>query len=121
MARALRACLNGLPARTFDAAAAQQARNCQVAAWSAAVLIPLIARAEGISVLFTLRSTALAHHAGQVSFPGGRVETTDSDYLCAALRELNEEVASIRTSCTLQAHSTPTAPEPDSRSCPSSA
>ncbi len=58
----------------------------------AAVLIALIERADGPRVLLTVRSQALRDHAGQVSFPGGRVEADDSDPVAAALREAQEEV-----------------------------
>jgi len=57
----------------------------------AAVLIPVVARVEP-SVLFTERSAGLKHHAGQVSFPGGRADATDSSMVATALRELEEEV-----------------------------
>lgn len=58
----------------------------------AAVLVPLINRASGLSVLFTQRSGELPDHPGQISFPGGRIEPTDTDPGAAALREAKEEV-----------------------------
>ncbi|MHA1537599.1 MAG: CoA pyrophosphatase [Alphaproteobacteria bacterium] len=58
----------------------------------AAVLVPLIAHEEGLSVLLTQRTDHLHDHAGQVSFPGGRVDEGDGDALAAALRETEEEV-----------------------------
>lgn len=58
----------------------------------AAVLVPLIERPEHLSVLLTIRSTALRHHAGQVSFPGGGMESRDIDITATALRETHEEV-----------------------------
>ncbi len=58
----------------------------------AAVLVPLVTRPEGISVLLTLRTQHLAAHAGQISFPGGREEESDDDSVDAALRETEEEV-----------------------------
>lgn len=63
---------------------------------SAAVLVPLINRAEGMSVLLTQRTAHLSAHAGQISFPGGRVEATDQDAVEAALRETEEEVGLTR-------------------------
>ena len=56
----------------------------------AAVLIPLVAMAEPV-LLFTRRTPTLARHAGQVSFPGGRVEPSDASPLATALRETAEE------------------------------
>ena len=58
----------------------------------AAVLVPLVNRPEGLNVLLTQRSDALLHHAGQISFPGGRVEPEDASIEAAALREAYEEV-----------------------------
>jgi 8-oxo-dGTP pyrophosphatase MutT (NUDIX family) len=58
----------------------------------AAVLVPLIDHAHGMSVLLTQRTAHLTAHAGQISFPGGRIEEDDSDAIAAALRETEEEV-----------------------------
>ena len=58
----------------------------------AAVLVGLVAREGGMQVLLTRRTEALRHHAGQVSFPGGRIEAVDADAAAAALRETEEEV-----------------------------
>ena len=58
----------------------------------AGVLIPVLERAEGLAVLLTKRSAELKHHAGQISFPGGRMEESDTDVVGAALREAHEEV-----------------------------
>lgn len=58
----------------------------------AAVLVPLISLDDGLSLLFTRRATHLKHHAGQISFPGGRVESYDDSVLAAALRETHEEI-----------------------------
>lgn len=58
----------------------------------AGVLIPIIDRPSGLAVLLTRRSTALAQHAGQVSFPGGRMEPDDPDIRHTALRETHEEI-----------------------------
>jgi len=58
----------------------------------AAVCIPLLERPSGLHVLFTRRSANLYSHAGQICFPGGRIEAGDADYAQAALRETWEEV-----------------------------
>lgn len=58
----------------------------------AAVLVPLVNREAELTVLLTQRTTHLAAHAGQVAFPGGRIETSDRDPVHAALREAEEEV-----------------------------
>ena len=57
----------------------------------AAVLLPIIERPEGLSVLLTLRADQLRRHAGQVAFPGGRCEVGETSW-AAALREAQEEV-----------------------------
>lgn len=58
----------------------------------AAVLVGLVDRPGGLQVLLTRRTGALRHHAGQVSFPGGRIEPGDVDARAAAIRETVEEV-----------------------------
>jgi 8-oxo-dGTP pyrophosphatase MutT (NUDIX family) len=58
----------------------------------AAVLVPLVEREAGLTVLLTQRAATLKDHAGQISFPGGRIEPTDSDAWHAALREAHEEI-----------------------------
>ena len=52
----------------------------------AAVLIPIIERPHGLSLILTRRSASLRKHAGQISFPGGRYDRTDNDLLDTALR-----------------------------------
>jgi 8-oxo-dGTP pyrophosphatase MutT (NUDIX family) len=58
----------------------------------AAVLVPLVEREGGLTVLLTQRATTLKDHAGQISFPGGRIEPDDADAWRAALREAHEEI-----------------------------
>jgi 8-oxo-dGTP pyrophosphatase MutT (NUDIX family) len=58
----------------------------------AAVLIALVRRPEGLTVLYTERSPDLRSHSGQVAFPGGKVDAADRDVAAAALREADEEV-----------------------------
>ncbi|WP_254432685.1 CoA pyrophosphatase [Magnetospirillum sp. SS-4] len=60
---------------------------------AAAVLVPLVERPGGLSVMLTKRTAHLAHHPGQISFPGGRLEEVDNgDLIACALRETAEEV-----------------------------
>jgi 8-oxo-dGTP pyrophosphatase MutT (NUDIX family) len=59
---------------------------------AAAVLVPIIERPAGLTVLFTERAAGLKHHPGQISFPGGRMEADDGSPLQAALRETQEEI-----------------------------
>ena len=58
----------------------------------AAVLVPVVRRQEGLTVLFTQRTDHLHDHAGQVAFPGGRCEDTDASPVFTALRETEEEI-----------------------------
>ena len=58
----------------------------------AAVLVPIIGRPGHPTILLTKRSESLPHHAGQVSFPGGRAEETDASEVETALRETEEEI-----------------------------
>jgi 8-oxo-dGTP pyrophosphatase MutT (NUDIX family) len=62
----------------------------------AAVLVPLVDRPEGMTVLLTQRTAHLTAHAGQIAFPGGRVEPADRDAADAALRETEEEIGLSR-------------------------
>ncbi|MEX0709263.1 MAG: CoA pyrophosphatase [Woeseia sp.] len=59
---------------------------------AAAILMPIIERSSGLSVLLTERAAELRHHPGQISFPGGRMESGDADLRHTALRETEEEV-----------------------------
>jgi 8-oxo-dGTP pyrophosphatase MutT (NUDIX family) len=58
----------------------------------AAVLIPLVNQPQGLTVLLTQRTGHLHDHAGQISFPGGRVDEADADRVATALREAAEEI-----------------------------
>jgi 8-oxo-dGTP pyrophosphatase MutT (NUDIX family) len=58
----------------------------------AAVLVPIVDREDGMTVLLTKRTEHLNDHAGQVSFPGGRAEPEDADAVATALREAEEEI-----------------------------
>lgn len=58
----------------------------------ASVLVPLVLRPNGLTVLLTQRTAHLTDHAGQISFPGGRAEAYDRDAIDTALRESEEEI-----------------------------
>ena len=60
-------------------------------AW-AAVLVPIVDHPGALTVLLTERASDLRHHAGQIAFPGGRVEARDDGPVAAALREAEEEI-----------------------------
>lgn len=80
-------------AEAIDALPVELARRLQsLRLVPAAVLVPLVERPAGLQLLLTQRTDALRDHAGQVSFPGGRVEPGDADALATALREAEEEV-----------------------------
>jgi len=61
----------------------------------AAVLVPVVMRAEGLTVLLTRRTAHLHDHAGQISFPGGRAEPGDASAAATALRETEEEIGLV--------------------------
>jgi 8-oxo-dGTP pyrophosphatase MutT (NUDIX family) len=69
-------------------------------AMPAAVLIPIVPRADEAHVLLTRRSLALRRHAGQVAFPGGRIDPEDDGPVDAALREAEEEIGLARAHVT---------------------
>ena len=64
---------------------------------AASVLVPLVDRAEGFSILLTQRTAHLSRHAGQIAFPGGRVDEDDADEVATALRETEEEIGLSRS------------------------
>jgi 8-oxo-dGTP pyrophosphatase MutT (NUDIX family) len=63
----------------------------------AAVLLAMVRRSSGLSVLYTERSPGLRVHSGQIAFPGGKIDPEDADAADAALREAWEEVAMERS------------------------
>ncbi|GAA6183148.1 MULTISPECIES: CoA pyrophosphatase [Alteromonadaceae] len=67
----------------------------------AAVLIPIIERADQLTVLFTQRAMHLKNHPGQVSFPGGKLEDSDINLAHTALRETQEEIGLTSDKITL--------------------
>jgi 8-oxo-dGTP pyrophosphatase MutT (NUDIX family) len=58
---------------------------------AAAVLVPIVLHEPELTVLLTQRTDHLTSHAGQVAFPGGKIDQDDADALAAALREAREE------------------------------
>ncbi len=58
----------------------------------AAVLVPIVQRPQGLTLLLTRRADHLPAHGGQVGFPGGRIEDADASPVEAALREAEEEI-----------------------------
>lgn len=62
----------------------------------AAVLVPLVSRGASLHLLLTRRAANLQHHPGQISFPGGRRESHDTDLVATALRETREEIGLSR-------------------------
>jgi 8-oxo-dGTP pyrophosphatase MutT (NUDIX family) len=68
------------------------AGRAELAHTAASVLVPIVDRASGLSVIFTKRTTHLKAHSGQVSFPGGRAEPGDPTPEFTALRESQEEI-----------------------------
>jgi 8-oxo-dGTP pyrophosphatase MutT (NUDIX family) len=72
----------------------------------AAVLVPLVRR-KTLSVVLTRRTDGLRHHAGQVSFPGGRIDATDAGPAAAALREANEEIGLAAAQADIQGYLDP--------------
>ncbi|GAA5786851.1 CoA pyrophosphatase [Chitiniphilus shinanonensis] len=66
--------------------------NGLTAVTPAAVLIAVVAHPDGAGIILTERAAHLSQHAGQISFPGGRIEDEDEDAPAAALREAQEEI-----------------------------
>jgi 8-oxo-dGTP pyrophosphatase MutT (NUDIX family) len=63
---------------------------------AAAVLVPIVDHESGLTILLTERASHLKNHAGQISFPGGRIEPSDLNPMEAALRETEEEIGLAR-------------------------
>ena len=86
--RAIASALDGPPVLSGDGGLFNQTAALK----PAAVLVPLVRQAHGLNVLLTRRTAHLRAHAGQVSFPGGRLEDTDASAAHGALREAGEEI-----------------------------
>ncbi|MDB5762376.1 MAG: Coenzyme pyrophosphatase [Herminiimonas sp.] len=77
-----------LPERTDE----QLMREKDMSPTPASVLLPIVVREQGLTLLLTQRTEHLTDHAGQVSFPGGQMEAGDTSAIETALRETEEEV-----------------------------
>jgi 8-oxo-dGTP pyrophosphatase MutT (NUDIX family) len=80
------------PAWEPEVRADQRLIETQITTRPAAVLVPLVERTGGVTMLLTQRTAHLHDHAGQISFPGGRVDDGDRDAVHTALRESAEEI-----------------------------
>jgi 8-oxo-dGTP pyrophosphatase MutT (NUDIX family) len=83
------------PGGGYELASGTENRGENFMPRQAAVLVPVLARAEP-TVLLTQRSAALPVHAGQIAFPGGKIDSADPDPLATALREAEEEIGLAR-------------------------
>lgn len=79
-------------ARGVGRRAVREAFPLAAAPVAAAVLVPIVTRPSGLTVLLTQRTAHLRDHPGQVSFPGGRCDPGDASPVATALRESDEEV-----------------------------
>ena len=70
----------------------------------AGVLVPFQVIDDQLHVILTKRSSALKHHPGQIAFPGGKQDETDSDVTAAALREAHEEIGLIQSNVEVIGH-----------------
>jgi 8-oxo-dGTP pyrophosphatase MutT (NUDIX family) len=91
LAETLRAALERGHARETELLAGDVLEGSGDPATPAAVLVPVVERPEP-TVILTLRPETMRQHAGQVSFPGGRIEPDDEGPIAAALREAEEEI-----------------------------
>jgi len=76
----------------FERVAAHDPATVEGEEREAAIVVPVVTRAGGESILFTKRADHLSDHPGQMAFPGGGREPEDSDLLATALREAEEEI-----------------------------
>jgi 8-oxo-dGTP pyrophosphatase MutT (NUDIX family) len=84
------------PRSDYDLKPAWQPEKGLVAPRPAAVLVPIVARPEGLSVILIERPETMTAHPGQVSFPGGKVDAADASPVETALREAQEEIGLVR-------------------------
>lgn len=64
-----------------------------------AVLIPIMQRKSGLTILLTMRSTKLRKHSGQIALPGGKIDAEDENAIATALREAEEEIGLPIANC----------------------
>jgi 8-oxo-dGTP pyrophosphatase MutT (NUDIX family) len=68
---------------------------------SSAVLVPIVKNPAGLELLFTKRTDTVEHHKGQISFPGGAADETDTSPAETALRESSEEIGLDRSAVSI--------------------
>ncbi len=85
------------PRSDYHVILAREAGKRPVTPRASAVLVPIVARPEGLSVILIQRPETMAAHAGQISFPGGKVDEHDYSPTDTALREAEEEIGLART------------------------
>lgn len=88
----LRECFANPPHWIPESSDEQRWRQSTTTPMPASVLLPVVARSDGLTLLLTQRTAHLHDHAGQVSLPGGRMDPTDTSAIETALRETEEEV-----------------------------
>lgn len=96
MAPALRARFSNPPDWSPEITIERLVRPMSRPLMDAAVLLPIVLRETGPTLLFTQRTAHLNAHAGQISFPGGRMEAYDASPVETALRETEEEIGLAR-------------------------
>jgi 8-oxo-dGTP pyrophosphatase MutT (NUDIX family) len=93
-------CLIARPRSDWDNQAALLAMPDEITLKPAAVLVPVVNRPEGASVLLTVRAASLRDHSAQIAFPGGKIDAADASPVDAALREAEEEIGLDRAHVT---------------------
>jgi 8-oxo-dGTP pyrophosphatase MutT (NUDIX family) len=93
---ALRSVKNAVPSSDFDLNPDQPHIDVTTLR-DAAVLIPITRSRNGLEVVFTRRSTTMRNHPGQISFPGGKQDHSDTSFQHTALREAEEEIGLSQT------------------------